>query len=239
MNDTKIIFYQLFEPESSTYTYLIADGVTQEAAIIDPVHETVERDLKLIEELGLKLKYILDTHVHADHITGASQLRSRTHAQTGLSYAAGVDCADLALKNGQILNLGDKAIRILETPGHTNSCLTYLFEGMAFTGDSLMIRSAGRTDFQQGSSERLYQSVHEVLFVLPDETKVYPGHDYRGQTASTIGLEKKFNSRLGGTKTKDDFKKIMAELNLANPKKIHQALPANLSCGQTSSELKP
>lgn len=239
MSDPKIIFYQLFEPESSTYTYLIADATTREAALIDPVLETIDRDLRLIEELGLKLKFILDTHVHADHITGAGEIRNRTHAQTGLSHAAGVKCADLELKNGQTLTLGDKVIRILETPGHTSSCLTYLFEGMAFTGDSLMIRSAGRTDFQQGSSDRLYESVHEKLFTLPDDTRVYPGHDYKGQTASTIGLEKKYNLRLGGTKTKEEFKKIMSELNLANPKKIHQALPANLSCGKVAPQVKP
>jgi sulfur dioxygenase len=237
MNNSKVIFFQLFEPTSSTYTYLIADAETREAAIIDPVFETVERDLKLIQELGLNLKFILDTHIHADHITGAGALRTRTKAQTGLSEAAGVKCADLALKDGQILGLGDKKIYVLATPGHTDTCLSFVFENRVFTGDSLMIRSAGRTDFQQGSSDKLYRSVHEKLFTLPDETQVYPGHDYRGHTASTIGLEKVLNPRLGGSKTREEFGKIMADLNLASPKKIHEAVPANLQCGKVAGDL--
>lgn len=226
-----IIFYQLFEPESSTYTYLIADQVTKEAAIIDPVLETVERDLKLVNELGLRLKYILDTHIHADHITGAGELRQRTRAETGVSREAGVDCANLAFRDGQILTLGDKKIEVLETPGHTNTCLSFHFLDMVFTGDSLMIRGTGRTDFQQGSSEKLYHSVHKKIFSLPDETILYPGHDYRGQTKSTVGLEKKFNPRLNELTAIEEFKKTMSELKLANPKKIMEAVPANLLCG--------
>lgn len=227
-----IIFHQLFESESSTYTYIIADKKTKEAAIIDPVLETVDRDLKLIEELGLRLKYVLDTHIHADHITGAGEIRKRTQAKTAVSQEAGVDCVDISLEDGEELLLGDKKIRVIATPGHTNTCLTYSFEGMIFTGDALLIRGCGRTDFQQGSSEKLYESVHEKLFKLSSETVIYPGHDYRGQTSSTIELEKKFNPRLGESKTKDDFKKIMSELKLANPKKIHEAVPANLVCGK-------
>jgi sulfur dioxygenase len=226
-----IIFYQLFEQETSTYTYLIADSRTKEAAIIDPVLETVDRDLKLVEELGLKLKYVLDTHIHADHITGAGTLRQKTMAQTGVSAESQVGCADLLLKDGEVLLLGDKKIKVISTPGHTNTCLTYAFENMIFTGDSLLIRGCGRTDFQQGSSDKMYESVHEKLFKLSDETVIYPGHDYRGQTASTIGLEKKYNPRLSLTMTKENFKKIMSELKLANPKKIHEAVPANLTCG--------
>lgn len=227
-----IIFHQLFESESSTYTYIIADKKTKEAAIIDPVLETVDRDLKLIEELGLRLMYVLDTHIHADHITGAGEIRKRTQAKTAVSQEAEVQCVDIPLEDGQELLLGDKKIKIIATPGHTNTCLTYSFEGMIFTGDALLIRGCGRTDFQQGSSERLYESVHEKLFKLSSDTIIYPGHDYRGQTSSTIGLEKQFNPRLGETKTKDDFKKIMSELKLANPKKIHEAVPANLACGK-------
>lgn len=226
-----IIFHQLFESESSTYTYIIADKVTKEAAIIDPVLETVDRDLKLLEELGVTLKYTLDTHIHADHITGAGEIRKRTRAKTAVSREALVECVDISLDDGQELFLGDKKITVIATPGHTNTCLTYSFEGMIFTGDALLIRGCGRTDFQQGSSERLYDSVHNRLFSLPDETLVYPGHDYRGQTSSTIGLEKKFNPRLGEAKTAEEFKKIMSELKLANPKKIHEAVPANLVCG--------
>ncbi len=226
-----IIFYQMFEQETSTYTYLVADQLTKEAVIIDPVLETVDRDLKLVEELGLKLKYVLDTHIHADHITGAGTIRQKTQAQTGVSAESQVGCADLLLKDGDELALGNKKIKVISTPGHTNTCLTYAFENMIFTGDSLLIRGCGRTDFQQGSSDKLFESVHEKLFKLPDDTVIYPGHDYRGQTASTIGLEKKFNPRLSVAVTKENFKKIMSELKLANPKKIHEAVPANLTCG--------
>ncbi len=227
-----IILHQLFEAESSTYTYIIADKASKEAAIIDPVLETVDRDLKLINELGLRLMYVLDTHIHADHITGAGEIRKRSHAKTAVSQDAAVECVDIALEDGQELLLGDKKIKVIATPGHTNTCLTYSFEGMVFTGDALLIRGCGRTDFQQGSSDKLYESVHEKLFKLPSDTIVYPGHDYRGQTSSTIGLEKQFNPRLGENKSKEEFKAIMSELKLANPKKIHDAVPANLACGK-------
>ena len=231
-----IIFYQLFEPETSTYTYLIADKKTKEAALIDPVLETVDRDLNLIEELGLRLMYVLDTHVHADHITGAGEIRNRTKAKTAVSAESKVDCVDIFLEDGQELLLGDKKIKAIATPGHTDSCMTYAFEGMIFTGDALLIRGCGRTDFQQGSSDKLYDSVHGKLYQLPEDTIVYPGHDYRGQTHSTIGMEKKYNARLAEHKTKDEFKKTMAELKLANPKKIHEAVPANLMCGKTQNK---
>ena len=227
-----IIFHQLFEAESSTYTYIIADKKSKQAAIIDPVLQTVDRDLQLIEELGIKLMYVLDTHIHADHITGAGEIRKRTKTKTALSNKAAVDCVDIPLEDGQELLLGDKKITVIATPGHTNTCLTYSFEGMIFTGDTLLIRGCGRTDFQQGSSEKLYESVHEKLFKLSPDTIVYPGHDYRGQTSSTIALEKQFNPRLGISRTKEDFKKIMSELKLANPKNIHEAVPANLLCGK-------
>ena len=230
-----IILHQLFESESSTYTYIIADAESKEAAIIDPVLETVDRDLQLIQELNLRLIYILDSHVHADHVTGAGELRVKTKAKTGISSLAGVDCADMPLEDGQELSLGAKKIRIIATPGHTNTCLSFYFEGHVFTGDTLLIRGCGRTDFQQGSAENLYNSVVGKLFSLPDETKVYPGHDYQGFTSSTIGMEKIFNPRLGGNRSKEDFKKIMSELKLANPKKIHEAVPANLSCGKTKN----
>ena len=226
------VFHQLFEPESSTYTYIIADRQTKEAAIIDPVLETVDRDLKLIDELGLKLVYVLDTHIHADHITGAGEIRRRTEAKTAVSRRANVDCVDIALEDGQELTLGDKKIKVIATPGHTDTCLTFGFEGMIFTGDALLIRGCGRTDFQQGSADDLYDSVHEKLFQLPDDTIVYPGHDYRGLTSTTIGLEKAHNPRLGIKNSREDFKKIMSELKLANPKKIHEAVPANLACGR-------
>lgn len=235
--DAKAIFYQLFEKESSTYTYLIADPATKEAALIDPVLETADRDLTLIAELGLKLKYVLDTHIHADHITGAGEIRKRTQAQTAVSHDAHVDCADIALHDGQELFLGQRKILVLATPGHTNSCMSFVFENKVFTGDALLIRGCGRTDFQQGSSEKLYESVHKKLFTLPAGTQVYPAHDYNGQTASEIILEKKFNPRLGEGKTKAEFIQLMSELKLADPKKMHAAVPANLGCGLLGSRL--
>lgn len=229
---TEVIFHQLFDKESSTYTYLIADNKTKEAAIIDPVIENLERDSKLITELSLKLIYILDTHIHADHITAAAELRQRFNAKTALSQAAKVSCADLLLTEGQELFLGNKKIQVIATPGHTNTCLTFAFEDMLFTGDALLIRGCGRTDFQEGSSEKLFQSVREKLFKFPEETKIYPGHDYTGRTSTTVGTEKNFNPRLKESISLDEFKKIMSELKLEKPKKINQAVPANLACGK-------
>lgn len=226
------LFYQLFEHESSTYTYLIADVKTREAALIDAVLETVDRDLKLVSELGLKLKYVLETHIHADHITGAAEIRKRTGATTAVSVGAAVECADLTLKNGQELFLGAQKILALSTPGHTDSCMSYLWEGRIFTGDTLLIRGCGRTDFQQGSSEKLFASVKEILFKLPPETQVYPAHDYKGQTSSTIQMEMKHNPRLADHVPREVFLKIMADLKLADPKKILEAVPANMACGK-------
>lgn len=234
-----IIFHQLFDATSSTYTYIIADKASKEAAIIDPVLENVDRDLQLIDDLGLRLMYALDTHIHADHITGAGEIRKRKNIKTGVSQEAEVTCVDIGLEEGQELLLGNKKIKVLATPGHTNTCLSYLFEGMVFTGDTLLIRGCGRTDFQQGSSEKLFHSVREKLFKLPSETIVFPGHDYKGFTASTIGDERKLNARLKETISLAEFQKTMSELKLANPKKIHEAVPANLSCGNTVPDKVP
>lgn len=231
-----LILHQLFEHESSTYTYLIGDRRTGEAVLIDPVLETVDRDLKLIDELGLKLLYVLDTHVHADHVTGAGLIRERMKVKTAVSERAEVPCCDLRLSDGQQLQIGSFTLTALATPGHTDACMSFLLktpddELKVFTGDALLIRGTGRTDFQQGSTEKLYASITERLFTLPDDTVVYPGHDYRGQTTSTIGAEKKHNPRVGGGRSLEEFKKIMSELRLAYPKKIHEALPANMKCG--------
>ncbi len=225
------IFRQLFDQESSTYTYLIADPETKEAVIIDPVYEKYERDESLIKNLGLKLLYILETHVHADHVTSASKLKTRFNAKIAISKNSGNQCADIGLVDNQILQFGRFEIKALPTPGHTNGCMSFLFQNMVFTGDSLMIGLAGRTDFQEGSSEKLYESVQSQLFTLSEDTLVYPGHDYQGFTVSTIGEEKKFNKRLGGGKTEQEFSSIMSSLNLPKPKKIDIAVPANMVCG--------
>lgn len=227
-----LYFQQLFEHESSTYTYLLADKKTGEAIIIDPVIETAERDFKLMQDLGFKLKYILDTHVHADHITGAKSLRDHTGAKTVLSANSGVECVDHLLEDEESISFGQFKITGLMTPGHTNGCMSFVCENMAFTGDALLISGTGRTDFQQGSSEKLYESITKKLFTLSDETILYPGHDYRGMSSSTIGIEKKLNPRIGNNKSKAEFVKIMSELKLAHPKKIHEAVPANLLCGE-------
>jgi len=226
-----MIFHQLFEQESSTYTYLLADEDTKEAILIDAVLETAERDLKLITELGLKLKYLLDTHIHADHITGAGTLRAKTGAKTAVSSGANVQCVDVTLNDGDELKFGKYTLKALSTPGHTNSCMTFYTEGMLFTGDVLFIRGTGRTDFQLGDSRKMYHSIHDKLFTYPEGTKIYPGHDYKGMSYSTVGDEKKFNPRVGGGKSEDEFVQIMNELKLANPKKIDIAVPANLKCG--------
>jgi len=234
---SSLIFRQLYECESCTYTYLLGDSKSREAILIDPVRETVERDLKLLGELGLKLKFILDTHIHADHVTGASALRERTGAKTAVSSLAKVDCADLSLSEGDEISWGPFRLKAIATPGHTDSCMSYFGEGMVFTGDSLMIRGTGRTDFQQGSSDRLFDSITLKLFKLPPDTRVYPAHDYKGIMSSTIGEEMKHNPRVGGGRSREEFAKIMSELKLTQPKKIHEALPANLACGRGSGKI--
>lgn len=226
-----LIFQQLFESTSSTYTYLLADAISREAVLIDPVLQTVERDLKLLSELGLKLKYVIDTHIHADHVTAAGEIRTRLGIQTVGAEKAKVDCVDVKIKEGEFVHFGSFQMKAIETPGHTDSSLSFYIEGMVFTGDALLIRSCGRTDFQGGSSDQLYESVTEKLFKLPGETVVYPAHDYQGFTSSTIDAEITHNPRLGRGITKTVFKDIMANLNLAYPKMIDVALPANKACG--------
>lgn len=226
-----MIFRQLFDPESSTFTYLLADEASREAVLIDPVLEQVERDNILLEELGLRLVLVLETHVHADHVTGADSLRRKTGARVALSRASGVACADLLLDDGQELSFGGHKIRCLSTPGHTNSCMSYLVEGRLFTGDVLFVGDVGRTDFQEGSMDRMFASLGK-LFSLPDDTVVYPAHDYNGNLHSTIGREKESNARIGGGVTKDEFMRRMSTMKLGQPKKIHVAVPANLLCGK-------
>jgi sulfur dioxygenase len=234
-----LIFHQLFEKESSSYTYLLADPLTREAIIIDPVLETAERDQKIIQELDLNLLYILETHIHADHVTGSSELKKRTGAKSAVSKKAGVCCADLELEENHEIKFGRYTLKVLETPGHTDESLSFLCEKMIFTGDSLMIRGTGRTDFQNGSSDVLFESIHKKIFSLPDDTKIYPAHDYKGMLYSTVLCEKEFNPRVGTGKTKEEFIDIMKNLKLADPKKIHEAVPANLACGKIPSQVVP
>ncbi|MGK7918055.1 MAG: MBL fold metallo-hydrolase [Prochloraceae cyanobacterium] len=231
-----MLFRQLFDRETCTYTYLIADRMTKEAALVDPVLEQVERDLKLIEELGLNLLYCLETHIHADHITGTGKLRQITGCKGIVPETASVACADLYIKDEEVLQLEEVSIEAIATPGHTDSHMAYLVNGdRLLTGDALFIRGCGRTDFQSGDAATLYDSVTQRLFTLPDETLVYPGHDYRGQTVSTIGEEKQYNSRFTKGESliaRTSFIQLMGNLNLPNPKKMMEAVPANESCGE-------
>ena len=228
-----MLFRQLFDHATATYTYLVADETSRKAALIDPVRETLERDLSLIRQLDLELTYVLETHVHADHVTSAAKLAEMTGAVT-VASPLGAECATTRLRHGEVLRLGALEIKALATPGHTQDSLSFLVEDNVFTGDALLVRGTGRTDFQSGSASELYDSITKTLFSLPDSTRVWPGHDYRGHTESTIGEERRYNPRLSG-KSHDEFVKLMAELKLAPPKNIQEAVPANLACGRTVS----
>lgn len=225
-----LVFRQLFDYETWTYTYLLADSSTREAVYIDTVKEQHERDLQLLGELGLNLKYVLDTHVHADHVTGAGKLRAATGAKTAICKDSGVTCADILLEDGQELTFGAFRLKALATPGHTNTCMCFYVDGMVFTGDTLFVRDVGRTDFQEGSTEKMFRSITEKIFSLPPETLIYPGHDYRGHHVSTVAEEKTLNP-----KVKDGFeafKARMEAMKLGPPKRLHVAVPANLRCGE-------
>ncbi len=234
-----MLFRQLFDPETSTYTYLVADVETGEAVLVDPVLEWVDRDLQLLRELGLKLRYCLETHVHADHVTATGRLRELTGCEGIVPENAHVACADRTLNHGEVLRVGSIEIKAITTLGHTDSHNSYLINGDAegtlrarvLTGDSLLFRGCGRTDFQSGNAGTMYDHVSERLFTLPDDTLVYAGHDYKGFTVSTIGEEKQFNPRFLG-QTRDSFIKLMNSLHLPDPKKIAEAVPANQRCGQ-------
>lgn len=229
-----VVLRQLFEKESSTYTYLLIDPDTNKALLIDPVLETVERDVEVIQQLGLQLELAINTHCHADHITGTGKLKALLPGlKSGIAEASGAK-ADILYKHGDEIVVGGIRLTVRATPGHTSGCISYVLEDLGgkaavFTGDALLIRGCGRTDFQEGSAETLYDSVHTQLFTLPDDTLVYPAHNYKGLTVSTIGEEKQHNPRL--TKPKDEFIEIMANLNLPYPNKIDVSLPANLVCG--------
>ncbi|HEU4619832.1 MAG TPA: MBL fold metallo-hydrolase [Gammaproteobacteria bacterium] len=229
-----MIFRQLFDPRSSTYTYLLADGGTNEAVVIDPVLEQARRDAALLRELGLRLLYTLDTHVHADHVTGAWVLKQLTGSRIAISKRAGAEGMDVALEHGGEIRFGSRSLEARATPGHTSGCMTFVLEdrSMAFTGDALLIRGAGRTDFQQGDAHELYRSIVEQIFTLPDDCVLYPAHDYRGLTSTSVGEEKRHNPRIGGERSEGDFVGYMQNLGLPHPKQIDVAVPANLRCGR-------
>jgi glyoxylase-like metal-dependent hydrolase (beta-lactamase superfamily II) len=226
-----MIFRQLFETDTSTYTYLLGCQRTHRALLIDPVASELGRYIELLDSLGLTLIYTLETHVHADHITGSGLLRDRLGSKSVVHRDAGTLCPDVLVTDGVLLQVGDIELQVRHTPGHTSGCMSFVLADRVFTGDALLIGGCGRTDFQQGDSGTLYDSIHEKLFTLPPDTLVFPGHDYNGNTVSTIRQEMQKNPRLGGGKTREEFIGIMSQLKLAYPKHIDAALPANLACG--------
>jgi len=230
-----MLFRQFFDGQSSTYTYLLASRAGGEAVIIDPVKEQLEHYLKVIEQLGLRLVHAIDTHTHADHITALGDLRDATHCTTIMGELSKAHCVSQHVREDEIVRVDGIELRALYTPGHTDESFSFVLNPSApkavFTGDVLLIRGSGRTDFQGGDPHRSWDSIVNKLFTLPDATTLYPAHDYKGWTASSIGEEKQFNPRLAG-KTESEYVEIMKGLNLPNPKMMDVAIPANLACGQ-------
>jgi sulfur dioxygenase len=226
---------QLFDTESSTYTYILHDPDTNQAVIIDPVDRHWQRDLEELQRLGLQLVYVLETHAHADHVTSAGKLCQITGARAAVPTGCGIPAAEVQLEHGNVLRFGhDEEIQVLHTPGHTAGSMAFVWRGNVFTGDTLLIDGCGRTDFQSGSATALYDSVTTRLFTLPDHTLVWPGHDYKGRSVSTIGWERKNNSRLAN-RSREDFIDLMNKLNLPKPKLIDVAVPANQNLGLSHS----
>lgn len=232
-----MIFRQLFEPVSSTYTFVLGCESTRQAILIDPVVTTVERDLAVLRQLELKLAFSLDTHIHADHITGALELRKRVGSRIAAPGSDRLACADVAIEEGRHFQVGSISIRPLHTPGHTDGHFCYALPDRVFTGDALLIDGCGRTDFQNGDAEALFRSVTEKLFTLTDDTLVYPGHDYHDRWVSTIGQEKARNARLGRNRDLQSFVALMAELKLPYPKFIDFAVPGNRQCGVCPADM--
>jgi glyoxylase-like metal-dependent hydrolase (beta-lactamase superfamily II) len=226
-----MIFRQLFEPLSSTYTYLLGCEETGRAILIDPVVVSIERDLSLISRLGLALSFSMDTHIHADHITAALELKNKVGSKIAAPAFDRLACVDIGIEEGVPFQMGSIKLRPLHTPGHTAGHFAYLFGDRVFTGDALLIDGCGRTDFQGGDADVLFKSVHDKLFSLPDETLVYPAHDYKDRRVSSIAQEKKRNPRLGQGRTPEQFRELMANLNLPYPKFIDYAVPGNRRCG--------
>src|SRR5438034_172834 len=233
-----LIFRQLFDPQSSTYSYLVADRRSKSAILVDPVFEQARRDAALIHELGLTLVATLDTHVHADHVTGAWLLKTLCGSAIAISAESGAKGADRYLKHGDRVQFGSRYLEVRATPGHTQGCVTYVLddESRAFTGDCLLIRGSGRTDFQQGDPRAMYRSVRSQILTLPPTCLLYPAHDYRGLTVTSVGEERRFNPRLGGEIGESDFVGYMNNLGLPHPKLIDIAVPANLRCGHPEKD---
>jgi glyoxylase-like metal-dependent hydrolase (beta-lactamase superfamily II)/rhodanese-related sulfurtransferase len=232
-----VVIRQHFDPVSSTYSYLLVDSPSGDAVLIDPVLEQHARDAALIRELGVRVLSSLDTHCHADHVTGAWAMKQAFGCRIGLAEVYGASNVDLPLKHGMVVRFGGEALEVRATPGHTAGCLSLVSADhrFVFTGDALLVRAAGRTDFQQGSAARLFESVHTQLFSLPDDCVVYPAHDYEGRTSSTIGEERRHNPRLGGGAKLEDFVGYMDNLGLPHPKLLAVAVPANMSCGRNAA----
>jgi len=229
-----MLFRQLFDPASSTYTYLLADPASRKAVLVDTVFEQHARDAALVRELELELVYTLDTHCHADHVTGAWQMKRDLGSRSALAAVYGATNVDVPLAHGDVVRFGGLSLEVRATPGHTAGCLSFVTadRSMVFTGDALLVRGAGRTDFQDGDAERLFRSIREQLFTLPDACIVYPAHDYEGRTSSTIGEEKRWNPRIGGDARVEDFVGYMENLGLPEPKQLAVAVPANLRGGR-------
>jgi glyoxylase-like metal-dependent hydrolase (beta-lactamase superfamily II) len=226
----------MFDKESSTYTYLIADEKSQEAVLIDPVATYIEQYIVMLDEQKLTLKYALETHVHADHITAGGLLREQLSVKTGVSELCGATTADIQLNDGDVITIGNQKISVIATPGHTAGSVSFLYNDRVFTGDTLLINGCGRTDFQGGSAEMLFDSISKKLFTLPEDTLVYPGHDYNGRRVSSIAQEKSINPRLA-SKTKEEFIVMMNGLDLPMPRLIDIAVPANRKCGLPEPEV--
>ena len=221
---------QLFDPASSTYTYVLFDRQSRDALIIDPVDEQIDRDMATLREYGLRLVWTIETHTHADHITSAARLAELTGAKMAAPKGCGIGTAGVQLEDGDTLTFGDEVLKALHTPGHTAGSMSFAWRGHVFTGDTLLINGCGRTDFQSGSAQDLYRSITQVLFALPDDTTVWPGHDYQGRSHSSIGQEKAGNARVAG-KSEAEFVGLMNALNLPRPRRIDEAVPANQHSG--------
>lgn len=230
-----MLFKQFFEPDTCTYTYLLGCEETKQAVLIDPVESELDKYLTELKSMQLSLVYTLETHVHADHVTAANSLRKATGSKSVVHRDAGAVCGDLLVSDGEHINVGSMDIEVRHTPGHTVGCVSYYIGYRIFTGDALLIDGCGRTDFQNGNAAQLYDSIHNKIFTLPDDTLVYPGHDYRGNFVSTVAEEKATNARLGNNKSKAEFVEIMRNLKLDYPKYMDVAVPANQACGNVEN----